>query len=128
MLPHRADHIGSLLRPKKLREAFRAHSEKSIGDAELRAAQNEAIRDVVRLQEDCGLQVVTDGEFRRISYWEQFVRLTAGLEVRNAVFKFHDQAGHESDFTAPYVHSKVSRSAPITVCRRDLVWPEPKVS
>src|SRR5437762_9280840 len=78
MLPHRADHIGSLLRPKKLREAFRAHSEKKLGDAELRAAQDEAIRDVVRLQEDCGLQVVTDGEFRRISYWEKFVRLTAG--------------------------------------------------
>src|SRR5437870_6015682 len=100
----RADHIGSLLRPKKLREAFRAHSEKKLGDAELRAAQDEAIRDVVRLQEDCGLQVVTDGEFRRISYWEKFVRLTAGLEVRNAVCKFHDQAGHESDLSATYVH------------------------
>jgi 5-methyltetrahydropteroyltriglutamate--homocysteine methyltransferase len=115
MLPHRADHIGSLLRPKPLREAFRAHSEKKLGDAELRATQDEAIGDVIRLQEDCGLQVVTDGEFRRISYWEKFVRLTAGLEVRNAVFRFHDQQGHESDFTAPYVHSKVSRRAPITV-------------
>ena len=115
MLPHRADHIGSLLRPKPLREAFRAHSEKKIDDVQLRAAQDTAIRDVIRLQEDCGLQVVTDGEFRRISYWEKFVRLTAGLEVRNAVFKFHDQQGHESDFTAPYAHAKVSRRAPITV-------------
>lgn len=115
MLPHRADHIGSLLRPKPLREAFRAHAEKKIGDAELRAAQDEAIRDVIHLQEDCGLQVVTDGEFRRISYWEKFVRLTQGLEVRDAVFKFHDQQGHDSDFTAPYVHSKVSRRAPITL-------------
>ena len=115
MLPHRADHIGSLLRPKKLREAFRAHSEKKIGDAELRAAQDEAIQDAIRLQEDCGLQVVTDGEFRRISYWEKFVRLTAGLEVRSAAFKFHDQQGHESDFTAPYAHAKVSRRAPITL-------------
>jgi 5-methyltetrahydropteroyltriglutamate--homocysteine methyltransferase len=111
----RADHIGSLLRPKKLREAFRAHSEGKIGDAERAAAQDVAIREVIRLQEDCGLQVVTDGEFRRISYWEKFVRLTAGLEVRSAAFKFHDQQGHESDFTAPYVHSRVSRRAPITV-------------
>src|SRR6267142_80558 len=111
----RADNIGSLLRPKQLREAFRAHSEKKLDDAELRSAQDAAIRDVIRLQEDCGLQVVTDGEFRRISYWEKFVRLTAGLEVRNAVFKFHDQEGHESDFTAPYVRSRVSRRAPITV-------------
>lgn len=115
MLPSRADHIGSLLRPKKLREAFRAHSENRLAAERLREAQDEAIRDVVRLQEGCGLQVVTDGEFRRISYWEKFVRLTAGLEVRDAVFKFHDAAGHESQFTAPYVHGKVSRSAPITL-------------
>ena len=106
----RADHVGSLLRPKRLREAFRTLS----GDA-LRKVQDECIRDVVRLQQDCGLQVVTDGEFRRISYWEKFVRLTRGLEVRDAVFTFHDAAGHESKFTAPYVSGKVGRAQPITL-------------
>ena len=79
--PSRADHIGSLLRPKKLREAFRGHAAKALPDAQFRAAQDDAIRDVVKLQEDCGLQVVTDGEFLRISYWEKFVRLTRGLVV-----------------------------------------------
>ena len=64
-------------------------------DAEFRAAQDAAIRDVVKLQQDCGLQVVTDGEFRRISYWEKFVRLTHGLVVKDAVFSFHDEHGHE---------------------------------
>jgi len=108
--PYRADHIGSLLRPKKLREAFRRSS-----GAELRAVQDECIRDVVRLQQDCGLQVITDGEFRRISYWEKFVRLTKGLEVKDAVFAFHDAEGHESNFTAPYVSGKVSRLEPITL-------------
>jgi 5-methyltetrahydropteroyltriglutamate--homocysteine methyltransferase len=112
--PVRADHIGSLLRPRKLRDAFRKHAAKEISDADFRAAQDEAIRDVVKLQEGCGLQVVTDGEFRRISYWEKFVRLTQGLVVKEAVFKFHDEHGHESDFTAPYVDGKVSRRAPIT--------------
>jgi len=104
----RADHIGSLLRPKKLREAFRTGNE-------LKNVQDEAIRDVVRLQRDCGLEVITDGEFRRISYWEKFVRLTRGLEVRDAAFTFHDAAGHESKFTAPYVSGKVSRGEPIAV-------------
>ena len=112
---HRADHIGSLLRPKKLREAFRAHSEKRLDDEAFRAAQDEAIRDVIRLQRDCGLDVLTDGEFRRISYWEKFVRLTKGLEVRDAAFTFHDAEGHETKFTAPYVSGKVSRSGPITL-------------
>jgi 5-methyltetrahydropteroyltriglutamate--homocysteine methyltransferase len=69
----------------------------------------------VQLQKDCGLDVVTDGEFRRISYWEKFVRLTKGLEVRDAVFTFHDAEGHESKFTAPYVSGKVSRAEPITL-------------
>ena len=112
--PFRADHIGSLLRPRALREAFRKHASKEMSDAEFRGAQEAAIRDVVRLQEDCGLEVVTDGEFRRISYWEKFVRLTQGLVVKEAVFKFHDEHGHESDFTAPYVAGKVSRREPIT--------------
>src|SRR2546422_907381 len=108
----RADHIGSLLRPKKLREAFRSHSMGQIPEREFRAVQDEAIRDVVKLQEDCGLEVVTDGEFRRISYWEKFVRLTGGLEVRDAVFTFHDAEGHESKFTAPYVKVKANGEDP----------------
>jgi 5-methyltetrahydropteroyltriglutamate--homocysteine methyltransferase len=106
--PYRADHVGSLLRPKKLREAFRTGKD-------LKAIQDESIREVVRLQRECGLQVITDGEFRRLSYWEKFVRLTRGLEVKNAIFTFHDAEGHESRFTAPYVGGKVSRAEPITL-------------
>jgi len=113
--PFRADHIGSLLRPQSLRQAFRAHAAKDMTDADFRTAQDAAIRDVVKLQEQSGLQVVTDGEFRRISYWEKFVRLTKGLVVKGAAFKFHDEHGHESDFTAPYAATKVSRAEPITL-------------
>jgi 5-methyltetrahydropteroyltriglutamate--homocysteine methyltransferase len=113
--PFRADHIGSLLRPRALRQAFRAHAAKEMTDADFRSAQDAAIRDVVKLQEECGLQVVTDGEFRRISYWEKFVRLTKGLVVKGAAFKFHDEHGNESDFTAPYAASKVSRAEAITL-------------
>lgn len=113
--PFRADHIGSLLRPRKLREAFRAHAAGSLTQEQFRAAQDEAIRDVVQLQHDCGLKVVTDGEFRRISYWEKFVRLTKGLEVKDAFLTFHDADGHEKTFTAPYASGKVSRAEPITL-------------
>jgi 5-methyltetrahydropteroyltriglutamate--homocysteine methyltransferase len=114
-LPYRADHIGSLLRPKSLRDAFRAFSEKRIAEKEFRKNQDDAVREVVKLQRDCGLEVLTDGEFRRTSYWEKFVRLTKGLEVKEASFTFHDAEGHESKFTAPYVSGKVSRTGPITV-------------
>jgi 5-methyltetrahydropteroyltriglutamate--homocysteine methyltransferase len=108
MTPFRADHIGSLLRPKPLREAFRSGKN-------LKEVQDQSVRDVVRLQQDCGMQVITDGEFRRTSYWEKFVRLTKGLEVKDAAFTFHDAEGHEKKFTAPYVGGKVSRQEPITL-------------
>jgi 5-methyltetrahydropteroyltriglutamate--homocysteine methyltransferase len=121
--PFRADHIGSLLRPQALRQAFRAHAAKQTSDAEFRAAQDTAIRDVVQLQRDCGLQVATDGEFRRISYWEKFVRLTQGLVVKDAVFTFHDEHGHASEFTAPFVIGKVSRREPITLDEYRFVAP-----
>lgn len=111
--PFRADHIGSLLRPKKLREAFRQHSVGEISETALRDVQDEAIREVVALQQECGLQVVTDGEFRRISYWEKFARLVDGLVVKEAAFRFHDAHGHESHFTAPFVEGRVRRRAPI---------------
>jgi len=113
--PFRADHIGSLLRPAKLRQAFRQHAAKEIDDAAFRAIQDEAIRTVVKLQEDCGLEVVTDGEFRRVSYWAQFVYRTEGLTVKEALFKFHDEHGHETDFTTPHVEGRVRRRGPITL-------------
>lgn len=113
--PFRADHIGSLLRPRALRDAFRQHAEGRMHDDAFRATQDAAIREAVRLQEDCDLEVVTDGEFRRVSYWEKFVRLTRGLAVKDAVFKFHDEHGHQRDFTAPFVESKVARTEPIAL-------------
>lgn len=109
--PFRADHIGSLLRPAKLREAFKQHAAGRIGDAEFDGIQNEAIRDVVRLQESAGLQVVTDGEFRRASYWGRFVSLIDGFAIKEAQFRFHDDHGHESAFTAPHVVSRLKRRA-----------------
>ena len=113
--PARADHIGSLLRPAKLRQAFRDFNEARIGEAAFRTIQDDAIREVVALQRDVGLQVVNDGEFRRGSYWSRFVELTGGLSVKEAAFKFHDDEGREVAFTAPHVTAKVRRGPPIAV-------------
>jgi 5-methyltetrahydropteroyltriglutamate--homocysteine methyltransferase len=111
--PFRADHVGSLLRPKELRDAFRRHAQGEIDDAAFAGIQDRAIRDVVRLQEDTGLQIVTDGEFRRSSYWGRFVERCRGFEIRPAVFKFRDDHGHEVDFTATYASAKLSRTQPL---------------
>jgi 5-methyltetrahydropteroyltriglutamate--homocysteine methyltransferase len=113
--PFRADHIGSLLRPLALRQAFRQHAAKEIGDAEFARIQDQSIRDAVRMQEEIGLEVVTDGEFRRGSYWGRFVERTEGLEVRGALLKFRDDRGHEVDFTAPYATARLRRVQPLAL-------------
>jgi 5-methyltetrahydropteroyltriglutamate--homocysteine methyltransferase len=66
--PFRADHVGSLLRPAALKQARERRAKGEIGAAELTAAENRAIEDVIKKQEDAGLQSITDGEFRR-SWW-----------------------------------------------------------
>jgi methionine synthase II (cobalamin-independent) len=62
--PFRADHVGSLLRPPKLLGAREDFSAGRISSEELRGVEDEAIREVVRMQEEVGLQSATDGEFR----------------------------------------------------------------
>jgi 5-methyltetrahydropteroyltriglutamate--homocysteine methyltransferase len=108
--PFRADHVGSLLRPAALRQAFRRQAAGDIGEREFAAIQDTAIRDVVALQEHVGLEVVTDGEFRRGSYWGRFVDRIDGFAIRPALLKFRDDHGHEVDFTAPYATAKLART------------------
>ena len=113
--PFRADHVGSLLRPPALRQAFRRHATKEIGDAEFDRLQDQCIRDVVALQADVGLQVVTDGEFRRGSYWGRFVERVEGFEIKTASFKFRNDQGHEVEFTAPYANGAIKRRQPLAL-------------
>ena len=63
--PFRADHVGSFLRPKFLLDARERFRSGAISATELRMVEDEAIRGVVRFQEDLGLRGVTDGEYRR---------------------------------------------------------------
>jgi 5-methyltetrahydropteroyltriglutamate--homocysteine methyltransferase len=113
--PFRADHVGSLLRPPALRQAFRDYLAKQIDEARYAAIQDACIRDAVALQEEAGLSVVTDGEFRRSSYWGRFVERIEGFAIRPAVFKFRDDHGHEVEFTAPYAAEKLRRTRPLAL-------------
>ena len=113
--PFRADHVGSLLRPPALRQAFRRRAGNEIGEDEFARIQDDCVRDAVRMQEETGLEVVTDGEFRRGSYWGRFVERTEGLEVRAALLKFRDDHGHEVDFTAPYATAPLRRTHPLAL-------------
>ena len=113
--PFRADHVGSLLRPPTLRQAFRDHLANRIDDAHFAQIQDQCIREVVGLQEKIGLKVVTDGEFRRGSYWARFVERIDGFVIKPALFNFRDDHGHVVDFTAPYAARRLQRTKPLAL-------------
>jgi len=77
--PFRADHVGSLLRPQRLLRAREDHAAGRITADDLRQAEDDAIRDVVRMQEDVGLKSATDGEFRRGSWHMDFIYQLGGV-------------------------------------------------
>jgi methionine synthase II (cobalamin-independent) len=108
--PFRADHVGSLLRPAALRQAFRRHQAGEIDDDAFARVQEACIRDAVRMQEDVGFKVVTDGEFRRASYWARFIERIEGFGLRSSVLPFKDDQGGQNEFIAPHVTGKIRRT------------------
>jgi 5-methyltetrahydropteroyltriglutamate--homocysteine methyltransferase len=78
--PFRADQVGSLLRPPELLRAREDFAAGRIPAEELRGIEDDAIRDVVRRQEEVGLRSATDGEFRRASWHMDFMYQLSGIE------------------------------------------------
>ncbi len=78
--PFRADHVGSLLRPPALKEAREKREKGAITPAQLKAIEDQEIRQAIRKQEEVGLSAITDGEFRR-AYWHfDFLENLTGCE------------------------------------------------
>jgi 5-methyltetrahydropteroyltriglutamate--homocysteine methyltransferase len=103
--PFRADHVGSLLRPRALLDAREKHAAGQIDDAELRQVEDDSIRDVVRMQEEVGLQSATDGEFRRASWHMDFIYSLGGINKAqdNITVQFHNAEG-DIEFTPASLH------------------------
>jgi 5-methyltetrahydropteroyltriglutamate--homocysteine methyltransferase len=93
--PFRADHVGSLLRPQELLAAREDEKNARIGKSELRAIEDQAIRDVVRRQEELGLESATDGEFRRSSWHMDFLYQVGGTAkvTDNVKVQFRNEQG-----------------------------------
>ena len=105
--PFRFDIVGSFLRPDVLHQARHDFNDGVIGADELRAVEDEAIRDLVAKQKAAGLHVITDGEFRR-SYWHlDFMWGLNGIERATARqgYMFHDE---ETTADTAVVKGKIS--------------------
>jgi 5-methyltetrahydropteroyltriglutamate--homocysteine methyltransferase len=98
--PFRADHVGSLLRPPELLQARADFAAGEITAAELRQVEDAAIRSVVEMQEEAGLQSATDGEFRRASWHMDFIYRLDGISKApgEITVQFFNEQG-EIEFT-----------------------------
>jgi 5-methyltetrahydropteroyltriglutamate--homocysteine methyltransferase len=109
--PFRADHVGSLLRPAAVLRAREDRAAGRISAEQLRAVEDEAVREVVRMQEEVGLQSATDGEFRRTSWHMDFIYQLGGVrqtDERMTVRFYNEQGTLEFASAALQVYEPVT--------------------
>src|SRR3954462_8493733 len=112
--PFRAEHLGSQIRPKKLIDARQPWREGRLPREALKALEDECIRDVVKMQERAGLQVITDGEFRKWGGRDLLIDASDGFskERNQSDFTFTDFTGEKRKGNAvPDVVAKIRRRA-----------------
>ena len=102
--PFRADHVGSLLRPPRLRQARDDFVAGVITALDLREIEDESIRQAVALQQEAGLRSVTDGEFRRASWHMDFIYQIGGIgQVPGHLVSQFRNADTTIEFTPPAI-------------------------
>ena len=115
--PFRAEHIGSLLRPKPLLDQRAAFNAGRISRATLSAAEDAAIAQALALQERVGFRLATDGEFRRRSYHSFFYSQLGDLAIDTVAGEDARGAGHGGRAAQPVavIKSRVQWTHPINV-------------
>jgi 5-methyltetrahydropteroyltriglutamate--homocysteine methyltransferase len=113
--PFRAEVIGSLLRPRALKDAGRALQEGRLAPAEYETQLDAHIAEAIRRQEDIGLKVVTDGELGRSSWFGFFFEGLDGFRLAPAHFKFKDAGGQAFEWQTCVAEKPIRRRAPIAL-------------
>jgi 5-methyltetrahydropteroyltriglutamate--homocysteine methyltransferase len=131
--PFRADHVGSFLRPRYLLDARDRFAREEISPVELRKVEDRAITEVVKMQEDAGLQSITDGEFRRTYFHIDFLEQLGGVktdipvtirkpdgseELAPPVMRVIDKVRHVKDIQRAdflYLRSRTQRTPKVTI-------------
>lgn len=107
------DHVGSLLRPPALTAAWFAHEAGRLSAETLADEQDAAIRDAVKMQEELGLAVVTDGEFRRGGWSRGFLSAVEGFGFKPSKLVFRNDQGVSTAAPAPIATGKLGQMRPI---------------
>lgn len=88
-MPYHADHVGSFLRPQGLLDARRAHETGTADNEALRAAEDAAIRDILAVQQAAGIEIFSDGEYRRAMWMTGLPAATEGFVPGRMVMVSH---------------------------------------
>ncbi len=115
--PFRADHVGSLLRPKEVLQARDEFAKGEISVEQLAQVEDEAIRDAIRMQGEVGLKSATDGEMRRQSWHMDFIYQLGGItKVQDETIKvaFHNK-DKNFEWAPPSAHVTAPVSLPQTI-------------
>lgn len=111
--PFRAEHVGSLLRPRALKDAARRRGEGPAAEAAYRETLEAEVARAVRLQEAAGLSSLTDGEFGRTSWFGFFFERVEGFAVRPSLYRFHDEGGHDHAWDTCFAERPIRRTGSI---------------
>ena len=108
--PFHVEHIGSFVRPERLLEAVRANRSGKLDAAGLKAAQDDAIHDIVAFQQSIGLPSITDGEFRRRGWSAGFIDAIDGFGLRDDGGLSFRKDGKATEIAAsPYAKAPLTR-------------------
>ena len=117
--PFRADQVGSFLRPERLKEARARREKGEITAAQLRTVEDEEIKKLIKQQEDIGMQLATDGEFRRRSWFAGFVDAVAGLTHKSTEFNFMEEGEAKLSVPVPHAEAPIRRTGGIATAEFD---------
>jgi len=118
---YRADQVGSLLRPAELLQARAAHAEGRLPLDELRKVEDRAILDALQLQQQVGLDILTDGEFRRGSWLTDMAEAVEGFVPDKVVLEWRGPGGGPEPSTANVVGAKLRQRRPLTAHEADFL-------
>jgi 5-methyltetrahydropteroyltriglutamate--homocysteine methyltransferase len=113
--PFRAEHLGSLLRPRALKAAHDGLHDGTLGRDDYENVLENEIERAIRMQESVGFRSITDGEFGRSSWFGFFFERMKGFDLKPSEFAFHDGKGNEYRWPTCCAVQRMERTAPICV-------------
>ena len=111
---YRSDVVGSLLRPRYLKEARQQFEARKLTDVEFKRVEDRSVNEAIDLQLRTGIDVLTDGEMRRYAFWGHLIDAVEGFDKHGGwSMPFHNEKGEQISQPRPVVVSKLRRKRPM---------------